>query len=98
YKLDIYPYYGSDGEALWRAGADVIVGLIGPGVDASHHYERTHIDSLVASARLIADDLPAEHLPLIGQARPVRLVHPHAHRARAPERRVPAGGVAPREW
>ena len=60
YKLDIYPYYGSDGEALWRAGADVIVGLIGPGVDASHHYERTHIDSLVASARLIAEYLLAE--------------------------------------
>ena len=57
YKLDIYPYYGSDGEAFWRAGGDVIVGLIGPGVDASHHYERTHVDSLVASAQLIAEYL-----------------------------------------
>lgn len=60
YKLDIYPYYGSDGEAYWRAGGDVIVGLIGPGVDASHHYERTHIDSLEATARLIAEYLIAE--------------------------------------
>lgn len=57
YKLDIYPYYGSDGEALWRAGADVVVGLIGPGVDASHHYERTHVDSMTATARLIAEYL-----------------------------------------
>ena len=57
YKLDIYPYYGSDGEALWRTGADVVVGLIGPGVDASHHYERTHIDSMVATAQLIAEYL-----------------------------------------
>jgi putative aminopeptidase FrvX len=57
YKLDIYPYYGSDGEAYWRAGGDVIVGLIGPGVDASHHYERTHLDSLVATSRLIVEYL-----------------------------------------
>ena len=52
-KTDIYPYYGSDGEALWRAGADVEVALIGPGVDASHSYERTHTDALVDTARLI---------------------------------------------
>ncbi|HLF24960.1 MAG TPA: M42 family metallopeptidase [Anaerolineae bacterium] len=55
YKLDIYPYYGSDGEAAWRAGADMTVGLIGPGVEASHSYERTHKDSLVATAQLIAE-------------------------------------------
>jgi putative aminopeptidase FrvX len=53
YKVDIYPYYGSDGEAFWRAGGDVRVALIGPGVDASHNYERTHIDALVATTRLI---------------------------------------------
>ena len=50
YKVDIYPYYGSDGEAYWRAGGDVAVALIGPGVDASHNYERTHLDALVATA------------------------------------------------
>lgn len=60
YKLDVYPYYGSDGEAYWRAGGDVILGLIGPGVDASHHYERTHTDSLTATARLIVEYLLAE--------------------------------------
>ncbi len=54
YHVDIYPYYGSDSEAYWRAGGDVRVGLIGPGVDASHHYERTHRDSLEQTARLIA--------------------------------------------
>jgi putative aminopeptidase FrvX len=53
YKTDIYPYYASDGEALWRAGADVRIALIGPGVDASHHYERTHRDALEQSAKLI---------------------------------------------
>ena len=55
YKLDIYPYYGSDVGPVWRSGADVIAGLIGPGVDASHHYERTHVDSLVATMRLIIE-------------------------------------------
>ena len=53
YRVDIYPYYGSDGEAAWRAGADLAVALIGPGVDASHSYERTHRDSLEATAALI---------------------------------------------
>lgn len=49
YKVDIYPYYGSDGSAFWRAGGDAAVALIGPGVDASHNYERTHIESLIAT-------------------------------------------------
>ncbi len=49
YKVDIYTYYGSDGSAYWRAGGDAVVALIGPGIDASHNYERTHIDSLVAN-------------------------------------------------
>ena len=54
YKPDIYPYYGSDGEAYWRAGGAAQVALIGPGVDASHAYERTHQDSLIHTAHLIA--------------------------------------------
>jgi putative aminopeptidase FrvX len=53
YKVDIYPYYGSDGEAFWRAGGDVAVALIGPGVDASHSYERTHTEALLATTRWI---------------------------------------------
>lgn len=53
-RTDIYPYYGSDGEAYWRAGGDVRVALIGPGVDASHHYERTHRQALENTAQLIA--------------------------------------------
>jgi putative aminopeptidase FrvX len=51
YRADTYPHYGSDGEAAWMAGADMAVALIGPGVDASHHYERTHIDALTATTR-----------------------------------------------
>jgi putative aminopeptidase FrvX len=60
YKVDIYPYYGSDGEAYWRAGGDVAVALIGPGVDASHNYERTHIEALVATTQWIVGYLLRE--------------------------------------
>lgn len=53
YTVDIYPYYGSDGEAFWRAGGDVAVALIGPGVDASHNYERTHLEALLATTKWV---------------------------------------------
>ncbi len=53
YKTDIFPYYGSDGSAVLRAGSDMRVALIGPGVSASHGYERTHINSLLNTTRLI---------------------------------------------
>jgi putative aminopeptidase FrvX len=53
YHVDIYPYYGSDGEAFWRSGGDAAVALIGPGVDASHNYERTHLDALVATTQWV---------------------------------------------
>ena len=60
YKVDIYPYYGSDGEAFWRAGGDVAVALIGPGVDASHNYERTHLEALVATTQWVMAYLLSE--------------------------------------
>src|SRR5512142_2747499 len=53
YKTDIYPNYASDGEAFWKAGGDVALALIGPGIDASHNYERTHLDALVATTQWI---------------------------------------------
>lgn len=59
-KTDIYPYYGSDGSAYWRSGGTAEVALIGPGVDTSHGYERTHIDALVDTATLVAEYLVEE--------------------------------------
>ena len=52
YKVDIYPSYNSDGGALFK-DSDVAVALIGPGIDASHNYERTHVDALLATARWV---------------------------------------------
>jgi putative aminopeptidase FrvX len=53
YKVDIYPYYGSDASAAIRAGHDIVHGLIGPGIDASHAFERTHSSSLEHTASLL---------------------------------------------
>jgi putative aminopeptidase FrvX len=53
HKTDVYPHYGSDGEAFWRAGGDLAVALIGPGIDASHSYERAHTEGLTATASWI---------------------------------------------
>ena len=54
YAVDVYPYYGSDVEATLRAGFDIRHGLIGPGVYASHGYERSHIDGVYNTLKLLA--------------------------------------------
>lgn len=53
YKIDIYPFYGSDASAALGAGWDIRAGLIGPGVFASHAYERTHMDAVIATLDLV---------------------------------------------
>ena len=53
YTVDVFPYYASDGTALLNAGKDIRVGLIGPGVSASHGVERTHIKGIEATRQLI---------------------------------------------
>jgi putative aminopeptidase FrvX len=59
YAVDIYPYYGSDVEASLRAGYDILHGLIGPGVAASHGYERTHRDGLANTLKTLAEYIAA---------------------------------------
>ena len=54
YAVDIYPSYGSDVEATLSAGYDIRHGLIGPGVYASHGYERSHKDGVAATLKLLA--------------------------------------------
>jgi putative aminopeptidase FrvX len=60
HQVDIYPYYGSDASAALRSGYDIVHGLIGPGVDASHSHERTHKDALENTAKLILAYLHSE--------------------------------------
>jgi len=53
YAVDVYPHYGSDVEATLRAGYDIRHGLIGAGVYASHGYERSHIDGVYNTMKVI---------------------------------------------
>jgi putative aminopeptidase FrvX len=62
YQVDIYPYYGSDASAAMRAGYDIVHGLIGPGVDASHSHERTHKEALDNTAKLVLAYLQSEKM------------------------------------
>jgi putative aminopeptidase FrvX len=56
-RPDVYPHYASDGTAYWRMGGEAEVALVGPGVDTSHGYERTHRDALRDTAALLAEYL-----------------------------------------
>lgn len=53
FRLDIYPFYGSDASAAMRAGADVRHALLGAGIESSHSYERTHISSIENTQKLV---------------------------------------------
>lgn len=53
YAVDIYPFYGSDVGAMLRGGHDVKGALIGPGIHASHGMERTHVNALEQTVKLI---------------------------------------------
>ena len=53
YAVDVYPFYGSDVEATLRAGYDIRHGLIGAGVYASHGYERSHVDGVLNTIKVL---------------------------------------------
>jgi len=53
YAVDIYPYYSSDVGATLRSGSDIRHGLIGSGVYASHGYERSHIDGVYNTLKVL---------------------------------------------
>ena len=53
YAVDVYPHYGSDVEATLSAGYDLRHGLIGAGVYASHGYERSHIDGVYNTLKVL---------------------------------------------
>ncbi len=53
YAIDVYPHYGSDVEATLHGGYDIRHGLIGPGVYASHNYERSHMNGVKNTFKLL---------------------------------------------
>lgn len=53
YAVDCYRRYSSDTAAAIRGGHNVRHALIGQGVQASHHMERTHIHGMMQTLRLV---------------------------------------------
>lgn len=55
YRVDVHFRYGSDASISALQGVDVNFACIGPGVDATHHYERTHMDGVLNNIKLLID-------------------------------------------
>lgn len=53
YVVDVYNFYSSDASQCMHQGKDVNFASLGPAVDASHHYERTHISSIINTTKLL---------------------------------------------
>jgi putative aminopeptidase FrvX len=53
FRIDTYLNYGSDASGSVKAGNDVRALCFGPGVEATHHYERTHLEAVSATTRLL---------------------------------------------
>ena len=53
FAVDDYPYYSSDAAVAWRSGCDAPGALIGTGVHASHGMERTHMDGMMNTLKLV---------------------------------------------
>ena len=53
YAVDVYPFYSSDVDVTLKAGFDIRHGLIGPGVYASHGYERSRIDGVYNTLKVL---------------------------------------------
>ncbi|MBD1551416.1 osmoprotectant NAGGN system M42 family peptidase [Pseudomonas typographi] len=52
-RRDLFRYYFSDAHSAVTAGHDIRTALVAFGCDATHGYERTHIDSLSALAKML---------------------------------------------
>lgn len=54
YAVDVYPEYSADADVALRSGHDMRHAIVGPGVYASHGYERTHTAAMANSLALLA--------------------------------------------
>jgi hypothetical protein len=53
-RRDLFRYYFSDAHSAVTSGNDIRTALLAFGCDATHGYERTHIDSLAALSKLLS--------------------------------------------
>jgi peptidase M42 family hydrolase len=54
FQRDVFRYYRSDSASAVEAGNDVRTALVAFGIDASHGYERIHLNALESLAQLLA--------------------------------------------
>jgi len=54
YQRDVFRYYRTDAASAIEAGNDIRTALVCFGADASHGWERTHVNALESLARLLA--------------------------------------------
>jgi putative aminopeptidase FrvX len=64
HRVDTHYRYGSDASLAAAAGFDADFACFGPGVDASHSYERTTMRAIEASGQLLAAYLTTERKEL----------------------------------
>ena len=60
YATDVHFRYGSDASVAVLQGLDVRFACFGLGIDATHHYERAHIDGIQANIDLLRAYLLSE--------------------------------------
>lgn len=65
YCVDLYPFYGSDADLAVRAGHEIRHCTMGAGVSASHGYERTHIDGLCNTYKLLFEYIRGGSITII---------------------------------
>ncbi|MEL3909228.1 MAG: M42 family metallopeptidase [Treponemataceae bacterium] len=53
YETDVMYQYASDASVFIRTGRDLRFCCVGPGVHATHHYERTHLDAIKNTEKLV---------------------------------------------
>lgn len=53
YSVGVHNRYGSDATTAILQGFDFKYACIGPNVDATHHYERSHIDGILETVKLL---------------------------------------------
>lgn len=54
FAVDIFYRYGTDANAAVRAGNNIQAAAFGMGTFSSHGMERTHVDGVMDTARLLA--------------------------------------------
>lgn len=53
FNIDVFNHYSSDASQYIHRGGDVRFACVGPGINGTHHYERTHMKSIDATIQLL---------------------------------------------